>query len=424
MALNGLAQVFGNGLDFVPHIELAALRWVQRKYVMLPRVTNYGDMTGWNVRKISEYLKHRAAQDLQEDTSIPDTTLARARKAEIAPKEVGDRYRISDRRASTDLESIIADTVQALGESIGEKKERDLTQLAYSTFIGGSLGSSATAYSINAAIDGQHEFQKLARNGLVYSVMHPFQARDVMKDLVAFSGSSAGAPLDFRESAIKSWTVPGFDNLNLVVGDFIGRNIKTNVKIYGTGGTFRLALWDGQSIGVNITATITVSGTAATMNSNIKAALEALTFSGNGTWTVTSTTLTDILIVPPANLWLDADSELRVAVDYANPTLIGEKSAYDLITGTTPGAHPDINSLDLGIELSEYSATAKSLLFMPDALVHDARDKIRGYFALPTDKQGRVAEYSAYTTYGVGGWRRERGMFIVSKASSAFASNP
>ncbi len=402
---------------------MGALKWTQRKFVMLPRVTNYGDMTGWNVRKISEYLKHRAAQDLQEDTAIPDTTLARARKAEIEPKEIGDRYRISDRRASTDLEDIIGDTISALGQSIGERKERDLVQAAYDGFIGGTLGSSSVDYSIDLPIDGQYELQKLARQGLLYHVIHPFQARKVMKDLVAFSGSSAGAPLDFRNSAIRSWTVPGFDNLNIAIGDFIGRNIKTNIDIYGTGGTFRLAVFDGQTIGKNVTAAITVSGTPATMNTNIKNALEALTFTGNGTWTVTSTTLLDILVVPPATLWLDADSELRVAVDYANPTLQGEKSAYDLITGVA-AAPEDVNGDDFGIVVSEYSATAKGLLFLPDSLVHDSRDRIRAHFALPDSLQGRTAEYSVYTTYGVKAWRRERGLFVVSKASSAFASNP
>lgn len=419
MALNGLSQILGSGKTFIPHVEMGALRWAQRKYVMLPRVTNYGDMTGWNIRKISEYLKFRSAQTLAEDTEIPNTTLARARKAEIEPKEVGDRYRISDRRVNTDLENIIGDVIEALGTSIGEAKERDLMAMAYSSFIGGTLGSSSVDYSLDLPIDGQHEFMKTARTGLIYHVLHPFQARKILKDLVAFSGSSAGAPLDFRNSAIRSWQVPGFDNLNIAVGDFVGRNIVNNILVYGTGGTFKLALLDGQDAGVNVTAAITVSAVVATMKTNIKSALEALTFTGNGTWTVGGTTLLDMTITPPANLWLDAESELRVAVDYANPTLIGEKSAFDLITGLS-GAPLDINAASLGVVVTEKSATAQGLLFQSDSLVHDSRDKVRGSFELVN--QGRTAEYAAYTTYGVKGWRREKGMFIVTKANSAFAT--
>lgn len=419
MALNGLSAVFGGGKDFIPHVELGALRWSQRKYVMLPRVTNLGDMTGWNVRKISEYLKFRSAQSLSEDTDIPDTTLARARKATVSPKEIGDRYRISDRRESTDLEDIIGDTVEALGTSIGEAKERDLFATAMSTFIGGTIGDGTGDYGIDLPIDGQHEFTKLARKGLIYHVIHPFQAKKVLKDLVAFSGSSAGAPLDFRNAAIRSYNVPGFDNLNIVVGDYVPRRIVHNLKVYGTGGSFRLAVNDGQSAGVNLTAAITVSGTTATMQANIKAALEALTFTGNGTWTLSGADNLSIVITPPTTLFLDADSELRVAVDYANPTLIGEKTAYDLVTSLS-GAPLDINGASLGVVISEKSATAKALLFMSDAIVHDARDRVRAYFEVV--HQGRTAEYSAYTTYGVAGWRRERGMFIHTKANSAFAT--
>lgn len=421
MALNGLSQVFGSGKDFIPHVEMGALRWSQRKFVMLSRVTNLGDMTGWNVRKISEYLKFRSAQVLAEDTAIPDSTLARARKAEIEPKEVGDRYRISDRRESTDLEDIIGDSIEALGTAIGESKERDLIQAAYTGFIGGTLGSASVDYSLDLPIDGQHEFMKLARKGLIYHVIHPFQAKKILKDLVAFSGASAGAPLEFRNAAIRSWTVPGFDNLNIVVGDYVGRNVVHNLLVYGTGGTFRLAVGDGQQAGVNLTAAITVSAVTATMQTNIETALNALTFEGNGVWNATGADNLNIVITPPATLFLDADQELRIAVDYANPTLIGEKTAYDLVTGLS-GAVEDINGDEQGVRITERSATAQGLLFMADALLHDSRDRVRGSFELVN--QGRTAEYAAYTTYGVKAWRRERGMLVLTKASSAFATNP
>ncbi len=272
-------------------------------------------------------------RNVAEDTAIPDTTLSRARKAEVAPKEIGDRYRISDRRMTTDLESILGDTIAALGGGLGDKIERDLFAIANSSFTGGTIGDGTADYSIDLPIEGQFEFQKEAQNGLIYHVVHPFQVKKVMKDMVAFSGSSAGAPLAFRNSAIASWTLPGFGGLNIAVSDYIPRRVIHNLDIYGTGGTFRLAVGDGQSAGVNLTAAITVSGTPATMNSNIKSALEALTFTGNGTWTVASTTLFDIVITPPADLFLDSESELRVAVDYANPSVKGEKSAYDLVTG-------------------------------------------------------------------------------------------
>lgn len=419
MALNGLAQVFGNGLDLIPHVEMGAIRWTQRMYVMPSRVANFTDMSGWNVRKISEYLKYRRAVELQEDTDIPDTKLARKRKVSVEPEEFGDRYRISDRREDTDLENIVADTIEALGRAIGDRKEQRFFEAALASFRGGTLGSSSTDYSIALPIDAQHEFAHRARRGLIYHVMHPFQAKTVLKDLVQFNGANAGANLDFRNSAISAWKVPGFDGLNIAISDFVPRRVIHNMKVYGTGGTFRLAVKDGRTIGEDVTAAITVSGTTATMQANIKAALEALTFDGNGTWTLSGASNTAIVVTPPATLYLDAESELRVAIDYDDPTLDGEKSAYDLVTSLSD-APEDVNGDSIGVEVTEKSASAKSLLFFRDALIHDIRKPVRANFELV--HQGRTAEYAAYETAAIAGWRGELGMFIETKANSAFAS--
>lgn len=417
MALNGLSIVFGGGKDFIPHIEERAIRYTMRNYVMSQRVRQVSDMTGWNDRKVTEYLRGRRAQTLAEDTAIPDTTLVRARKASIAPHEVGDKYRISDRREDTDLENIVSDTIEALGRAVGDRREADFFQAALAGFRGGNLGSSSATYSTSLPIDGQFEFRKLARSGQLYHVVHPFQARTVMKDLITYAG--AQTDLDFRNSAIKSWTLPGFEGLNIAVSDFIPRRIVNNLKVYGTGGTFRLALLSGTTVGVDITAAISVNATPATTVAAVKAALEALTFTGNGTWTVTGASNDAMVVTPPTTLYLDGDSELRVAVDFANPTVINQKSAYDLVTSLS-GAPLDKDGASLGVVVGEKSASCKSLLFYKDALLLDVRKPLKTYFWLVNE--GRTAEYSAYETYGIGEWRGELGMTIETAANSAFAS--
>lgn len=419
MALNGLDVIYASGKDFIPHIEERAIRYTMRNYVMSARVKKVSDMTGWNVRKVSEYLRGRRAQTLAEDTDIPDTKLVRARKAEIEPIEVGDRYRISDRRVSTDLEDILSDTVEALGRAVGDRREADLFTAALAGFRGGAMGSTSTDYSVNLPIDGQFEFRKAARRGQLYHVVHPFQARTVMKDLIAYNGASAQAALEFRDSNIASWTVPAFEGLNIAVSDFLPRKIVNNVPVYGTGGTFRLALLSGDEIGVNVTAAITVSATPATTVANIKAALEALTFSGNGTWTVAGASNAAITVTPPTTLYLDGDSELRVAVDPANPTVVNQKSAYDLVT-TLTSAPLDKDGAEMGVVVTEKSASAKALLFYRDALLLDIRSGLSVFFE--TVHQGRTGEYSVYETYGIGEWQGELGMTIETKANSAFAT--
>lgn len=413
MALNAVTQVLGAGLDLIPHIEEGAFRYTMRNFAMPSRVTVYSDMSGFNVRKISEYIPTRRAQELAEDTAIPDHIINRVRKAEIEPKEVGDRYRISDRRSDTDLENIVSDTIMFLGYAIGAQKEADLIDTALNTFAGGTL--SATDYSIDLAIQAQFEFKQQAWREQIYHVIHPFQAMKVMRELATFYGTDAGVNMNFREQALRGFTVPAFDNLNIVVSEMLPRTVKHRVKIYGTGGTFRLEIGTGQEVGVNITAPITVAGASATAT-NIANALNALT--GQSGWTCVDGGggLTDLEVQAP--IALDAESELRVAIDTSNPTLPNYASDYDLVTGLS-GNPTDPLGNDIGVEVEEISATAKSLFFHRSALVYDIRQPVTAFQEM--EHQGRTLEISAYEKYGVGGWRSERGMFISTNATSPLA---
>lgn len=419
MPLNGLDVVLGSGKDFIPHIEENAFHVIRRNFAMPQLVQRMTDMTGWNERKVSEYLQSRRAQEIAEDTDIPDTKLVRARKNVVSPKEVGERYRVSDRRSDTDLENILADVVEALAYSVGATLEADLIQTALSGFRGGTLGSSAVDYSYELPISAMYEFTQNARKLPLVNVVHPFQVAKIMKDLMNFQ---VGTNLDYRNSAVANWQVPTVGNMSIVVSDTLPRRVVHKLSVFGTGGTFRLALNSGQTVGVDVTAAITVSTTVATMVANIKTALEALTFTSpvaNGTWTVAGgANIQDITITPPTNLYLDAESELRVAIDYANATTPEHKSAYDLVT-TVTGGPLDQDDVMMGVAIYEKSGTCKSLLFARGALVLDVRKPIKTHFE--TVHQGRTAEYSMYTTYGTVAWRPEFGMFIETKATSALA---
>lgn len=421
MPLNGLDVVLASGLDFIPHVEENAFHVIRRDFAMPQLVQRMTDMTGYNTRKVSEYLPSRTAQDLTEDTAIPDTRLIRARKNDVSPYEVGDRYRVSDRRADTDLENILADVTEALAYAIGSRLETDLIQTALSGFMGGTIGSTAVDYSVDLPITAMYQFKQAARKLPLVNVVHPFQVAKVLKDLMNYQ---VGTNLDYRNEAVQNWKVPTVGNVSIVVSDTLPRKVVHKLAIFGTGGTFRLALGDGQTIGTDVTAAITVSATPATTVANIKAALEALTFTkpvANGTWTVSGATNADITITSPANLYLGADSELRIAVNYvtvASATASTWKSAYDLVT-TVTGGPLDQEGVMKGVEIYERSATCKSLFFARGALVLDVRKPLKSHFE--TVNQGRTGEYSMYTTYGTVAWRPEYGMFIETKATSGVA---
>ncbi len=441
MALTGLEMLLRNtdniGFKLIPHIEEAALKYVFRTYAMASRVSIKTDMSGWNARKISEYLPSRRAGELSEDTAIPNTTLVRVRKADVEPKEVGERYRISDRRTSTDLEDIVADVIEALGKSIGDKVEQDLQDAARSFFRGGTIGTGVADLALADMLTAAVLFRSRARRGQLFAVIHPFQGLPIMQDLIDYAGAQTSLP--FRDDAttrlsnqsVTEFDLPTFGGLNLTTGEYVPRRATFQFKLYGTAGTFRLQVGDGYDTVTpfNITAAITATTVAATLLTNIQTALNALDmspyYSGALTWVVTGSDILDMTITPPADFYIDDQSQLRVAVQYDDATKASlwggdfginlQKSGYDLVT-TITSAPTDMNGNDLGVEVLERTgATARALFFQREALIFDIRAAIKSHFDNNLN-QGRTAEYSGFMVYGVDQWSPEVGLFIHTKA--------
>ena len=385
-----------SGTDLVPHVEMGAYKFAMRRFTMPGRVLTLTDMRGWNVRKISDYKKVRTAQALDEATDIPTSQVARKRLTEISPLEWGDRYPITDRRMNTDPEAILADTIEFLGYSLGSNKEQLL--MAVATEDGPlTLDGVGSDFSVQMPIKLQHEFRHRfgATDGTqpLWCVIHPFQAQAVMEQLITFSGATAQAALAYRDQAIRGWTVPGFDNMNIAISDWVPRKVLSQVAVTGSSGTFRLEINTKKEVGVDITADITYSATPATTASNIAAALNALT--GQSGWTADGTGgNADIEVQSP--IYLDAESELRPAFDLAG-------DSYDSGIATV---------------VSEKGAVARAPVFQRSALVHDVREPIRGFQELVN--QGRTLEISAYETFGVDKWRDDRIMLIETDANSNF----
>lgn len=425
MAAN-LAFLKANDAQFLPNIQESAIKYVFQRFVMASRVRVATDMAmDWNTRNVSEYMPSRRAQELAEDTEIPDTQLLRARLNSVEPDEFGDRYRITERRSGTDPEDIIADSIEALGYSVGSKVEIDLMNAALSTFRGGSWGSSSTDLTmalLNKA--SVRAYQVRGANSGLYHVLHPYQVEPILEKLLTFTEAQGGeaALKNATNGAVQSFNLPVLGNV--AIAPLLPRRVLIQLKVYGTSGTFRLQVGNGYEVGVNITAAISANATAATVATNVKNALEALTFTGNGTWTVDGTGgLLDIRITPPATLYLPDPDQLRAAVKYDEDLHIDggafdsnfQKSAYDAV-GTLTSAPLDNDGNEMGFTLHEVSGHAKALSFFRDALIYDIRKSPTPFSELT--KQGRVLEYSLSTTYAAAGWRPYLGMLITSTASS------
>jgi hypothetical protein len=429
------------GFQLVPHVEEAAMQYVIYNTVMPSRVLVRTDMSGWNVRKVSEYLRSRRAQDLLEDTDIPDTNLIRVRKNQAEPKEVGDRYRVTNRRSETDPESILTDVVSAIGEAIRERVEVDLFSAGLNSFKGGLLGSSSTAWSLGLMLQAATIFRARARHGALFHVVHPYQALSEMEKLIQYTGTTQEANLQFRDNAasqiansndIRSINLPTFGVSNLAISELIPRKVVYKISVLGDGGTFRLQLGNGYDSATpkNITGAITVSVTPATMVTNIQDAIDALDmsdyYSGSGSFVVSGTAIDDITVTPPSDFYIDDPSGLRIATKYdEDASVVGDlgvhlqKSAYDLVTNPD-GTVVDMNGASLGVAMYERSGVCRALMFKPDAILWDIRNAVQSFFELT--KQGRTAEFSGYMVYAAQGWHPENGMFVETIADSPLAT--
>ncbi len=422
---SALDFLLANGAQFLPNIQESAVKYVFQKFVMASRVRVMTDLQGdWNARKISEYMPSRPAQELAEDTAIPDTQLLRAKLNEISPRVTGDRYRITERRSGTDPEPIIQDSVEALSYAVGSQVEVDLMNAGRSAFrkTAGSLASELSMITLNKLAVRFRQVRGADASQL-YHVLHPYQVEPIMEKLLTFTEAQGGAAAleNAVSGAVTAFNLPVLGNIALA--PLLPRRVVIGLKIYGTGGTFRLQVGNGYVVGENITSAITVTGTIATDIAAIEAALEALTFDGNGGWTVAGTLYSDITITPPASLFLPDPDQLRPAVKYDEDLHIDggsfdsnhQKSGYDLITGVTGSPEDELGNA-LGFTIHEKSATEEGLSFYRDALIYDVRKAPRPFFEVTM--QGRTAEYSLSHTYAAAGWRSYLGSRVLSTASN------
>lgn len=392
MAMTSVQQILYNGEDLVPWIEESAFQYAMHRFTMANRVLTLSDMPGsWNVRKVSEYSKQRMAQELDENTQIPEAIMVRKRKSTIEPLEWGDRYPVTNRRTGTDPEPVLRDTVSALGYSLGRRKEKQLFDAALNSFTGGTLGSTSSAYSLDLAIAAQAVFASRALEGELFHVIHPFQELAVMKELIDLSNPAVP---EFRNRFIRSWDFGGFGGLNIAVATLLPRKVLHRLVFAGiTSGNFKLQ-WNS---GDQITANIAYNSTPATLASNIQTALNAV--SGSSGWVVTAPTSNVNNIQVQAPYYLDAENELTFG-----------KTAEDVFDET----------FDAGtLTIQEVSAVARSLIFEREALIHDARQGVK--VEREWKPSYRTLDIMGYEVYGVGGWRPERGMFIDSDCTSPVA---
>lgn len=394
-----------NGLT--PHIEERALRYALHRGVMPQRVLLMTDMSGWNVRKVSEYIRPRNAVKLDEGVAIPDALAIRKRLAEISPYEWGDSYPVSERRYSTDLEPILTDVIRFLGESLAVRREKLLQQAVFALATSANtISQTSNVYDLAYQTPLQVEFEKngLADDGQLWHVIHPYQSIGVKNELIKLTNA---ANPTFRDAMINSWRVGGFGNLDVASTSFLPRRMVYKISVTGSApaGTFKLRAGEIAASGLeSVTGDITINTTHATMLSNILAALNALT---HGTWTGSSTALDNITITAPTGYYVDVLDELRLPLDADGDPDTSGLTGYPATTNVTI--------------VEKVGATAKAPMFFRSVVAWDVRKPVT--FESEWHGKYRVAENYISETYGVAPWRSDRVLFVETKCESPFAAS-
>ena len=390
--LTTVGKILGDD-GFVPWVEEAAFKFSMYNFVMAQRVNVMGDMTGWNVRKVSEYRRPKGAHKLEEGEPIPVSRLDRKRLAEIEPEEWGDKYLLTDRRISTDLEDVVADAATALGYSLGRKREQLLFQalIEAADIAGHNLQLSGSDYQLAQAVQLQAFYEGKSWGGDIYHVIHPYQQLDIMEELLDLEKSANPA---FRNSMISSWTFGGFGGLNVAVSGMVPRNVTFRLVMAGAvqGNTFRLRF------GLEDTASITVGASVAATLTAIENALNALDVAVENGWTfdATGTTYDDIEVT--SNAYVDEEMQLEIGQD-------ADANEFDNVTG--------------GLVIQEVSATARAPFFQRNAVVYDRRSRLNAFRSFDPDT--RTLKIGAYEVYGVGPWNARLASYIETDATSPVA---
>lgn len=381
--------------SLVPWIEERAFRFSMHRFVMAQRVQVFTDMTGWNVRKVSNYLRPKGAHLLEEGEEIPASRLERKRLAEIEPTEWGDRYPITNRRSSTDPEAVLSDTVEFLGYQMGRKREQLLFQAALEAAeLSGLKFVVEDEYTLDLPVELQTYFEANAFNGQIYHVIHPYQERAVKLELLNLSNPAVP---EFRNRFIRQWSYGGFGGLNIAVSSMVPRKVKKRLVLTGAevGDTFRLrfGLEDTDEIKI-----VEDSGSpdVAQLVADIKSALEALDSVGDATVTVTNDDGLDSILIEVDKY---VDEEMQLTVGYED----GSEAV-------------DVSGV---FRIEEVSGKARAPFLQPQAVVYDIRQRLTVY--QEWKPAYRTLDIGGYEVYGVGPWNYERSAYIETEATSPFA---
>jgi hypothetical protein len=222
-------------------------------------------------------------------------------------------------------------------------------------------------------------------------MVHPYQLQSIRNDIVDLAKPADSA----TRSIIKRWTMLGSEATTLIESPNVPRKITYKLDFQNiTSGTFKLFVGYTLLDVPSITADITYSATPATLVSNIKTALDALS---HGVWTVSGTAINDITVVAPHFV----DTEDKLAVPLVQSTGLPDQA----LVGT-----------NANIVITERSAKARAVFFNQNAFAFDLRENTNVSYEYLYD--ARTDMFYADENWGMGVYQPDRVMFVETDANS------
>lgn len=370
-----------------------ALWYMQQNFVM-PRLVNvFTNMRGMTDRKLSERVddSDNVQDAIGETTDLSAVQLDRDLLAELSPKEIGKQYVITDRRVESDDVSIVADAAQSLGYSLGKQIERDL-MADVANFTLGTTGGVGNRMSMDYLYWARTKLDAAGVPGPYYTVLHPFQFRDIHTDMVTLSNA---APLEVRNQFQRSYYVTQVADFQIIVSNMVPKVLTTGGTWSGdlggaTGGTYKL------NINGEITADIAYDAVEAAITTAINA--------------LPSVTAGDIVVdtdAPPTGY----DFTLTTAVNLIS-TELTVHIYTDSLTGYTEVPHVT--------KTSDGDGYYTGGMWNRNALAFDVRRALR--IESERDASLRQTEWNSTMIYAHGVWRPNWGVNFSSQATLAAPS--
>lgn len=361
---------------------------MRERFVMTRLCRTFNDARGMTPRKVEGYVddSNAVSTNLGEIEDLTATQLERDLRAMLTPEEIGKQYVVSDRRVETDKVGVIADAARMLGYSLGKQVEKYMLGHVLD-FTLSTYGSASNRAGLDMLYWARTVLDDAGVMGPYYTVMHPYQFRDIHGEMVDVS---KGGVLPTRELFDRQYYVAQVADFNIIVSPNVPRVLTT-----GRTWAFDLGGATGGTFALNVDGEITGSIDYDAVEATIVAALNALTG-------VTSGDLVVDTDAPPSGYAFTVT---------AAANLINSNISFHIysegLTGYTEIPHVTQTSDGAG-----YFAGG---MWAQEALAFDLR---RGVRVEPErDASKRLTELNGTMIFGHGAWLADYGVQLRSQAT-------